>query len=77
MLLVHARTGPESSEPLVAVCRTEAEAREVEHAVEVAGSDAELRWETHYVVWSRPVGWRRPDWPFDPSAPARSDSERG
>ena len=51
--LVYARTDPESCEPLVAVCRTEAEARAMQHEVVEAGSRAEIRWETHE-VWGEP-----------------------
>lgn len=47
--LVYARTDLEASEPLVAVCRTEAEAQAMEHEVIEAGSRAEIRWETHEV----------------------------
>ena len=119
--LVYARTDAEASEPLVAVCRTEPEARVLEQEVLEVGSGAEVRWETHdvlgiagdevyavmqapdlsqeplteldpvglkvfarkdeaeryaaqrrkqfgvdhFIVWSLPIGWRRPGWPFD------------
>lgn len=47
--LVYARTDSDSSEPLVALCTTEAEVRAIEHEVVEAGSGAEVRWETHEV----------------------------
>lgn len=48
--LVYARTSSDSSEPLIAVCNTEAEARAIEHEVVEAGSGVEVRWETHEVL---------------------------
>ena len=49
MRAVYARSDPAASEPLIALCRTEAEARAVEREVSEVGSGAEVRWETHEV----------------------------
>ena len=74
--LVYARTGAESSEPLVAVCRSEAEARRLEDEVLDVGSGAEIRWETHevsgeagdevYAVMQAPGGSLEPLMELDP-----------
>lgn len=47
--LVYARSQPEASEPLIALCRTEAEARTIAREVAELGAGAEVRWETHEV----------------------------
>lgn len=74
--LVYARTDAEASEPLVAVCRSEAEARGLEHEVLEVGSGAEVRWETHevtgkagdevYAVMQAPDGSAEPLMELDP-----------